>query len=111
MVVVPDKERFMSSMKEQLMDLNENGWAIVRIVVVIVIIVLIICLARVVNRPEAVPPPDKPSPESRALKREQRKAELAREAPRICKALRNKPISDLTINDLRQLDACKASGQ
>jgi hypothetical protein len=101
----------MRSMKEQLMDLNENGLAIVRIAVVIVVIVLVICLARLVNPPESVPPPDPPSPESRALKMEQQKAELEREAPRICKALRNKPMSEMTINDLRQLDACKASGQ
>jgi hypothetical protein len=107
----------MKSIKEQLMEIAqlissfENGWAIVGLVVVIAVIVLVICAARVVNRPEPVPPPDPPTAESRALKLEQRKAELAREAARICQALRNKPMSEMTINDMRQLDACKASGR
>ena len=107
----------MKSIKEQLMEIAqlissfENGWAIVGLVVVIAVIVLVICAARVVNRPEPVSPPDPPTAESRALKLEKRKAELAREAARICQALRNKPMSEMTINDMRQLDACKASGR
>ncbi|MGD0910144.1 MAG: hypothetical protein ABSA96_21390 [Candidatus Acidiferrales bacterium] len=99
----------MKSAKEQFAQLNEDGWAIVRIVVVIAVIVLVICLARVVNRPEPVPPPDRATAESQALKLEQRKSELAREEARICKHLRNKPILEMTISDMRQLDACKAS--
>jgi hypothetical protein len=103
----------MKSVKDQLMEVAQligsykNGWAIVGVSLVIVVVIIML----VVNRPEPVPPPDPPSAESQALKRQQRKAEFEIETDRICKHLRNKPMSEMTINDMQQLDACKAAGR